>query len=84
MADRLRKERQLTPRPSSPGFPLTLFVLALVAVPPAHAYLDPGTGSLVIQVLIAAGVGAAVAVKVFWKRIAAFLRRAFHKDAPSS
>jgi len=38
----------------------------------------------VVQVLIAAGVGAAFAVKVFWKRIAAFLRRAFHKDDPSA
>lgn len=83
MADRIRKERQLTPRTSSSGFLLTLFVLALVAVPPAHAYLDPGTGSLIIQVLIAAVVGTAFAVKVFWRRIAAFLRRAFHKDDPS-
>lgn len=82
MADRIRKEPPLIPRMRSPGFLLTLFVLALVAVPPAHAYLDPGTGSLVIQVLIAAVVGAAFAVKVFWKRIAAFLRRAFHKDDP--
>jgi hypothetical protein len=68
----------------SPGSLVVLFVLALVAVPRAHAYLDPGTGSMIIQVLIAVVVGAAFAVKVFWKRIAAFLRRLFHKDNPSS
>ncbi len=32
------------------------------------AYLDPGTGSLIIQMLIGALVGGAVAAKVFWKR----------------
>jgi hypothetical protein len=84
MADRIRKELQLKPRMRSPGSLLVLFVLALVAVPPAHAYLDPGTGSMIIQVLIAVFVGAAFAVKVFWKRIVAFLRRVFHKDQPSS
>jgi len=46
-----------------------------VAIPTAHAYLDPGTGSYVFQVLIGAVLGAAVAVKVFWKRIWGFVTR---------
>jgi hypothetical protein len=36
------------------------------------AYLDPGAGSLLIQVLIAAFAGAAVALKVYWVRIKRF------------
>jgi hypothetical protein len=41
--------------------------LALLAFhPPAHAYIDPGTGSLIIQGLIAAFVGAAFALKNFY------------------
>lgn len=35
----------------------------------ALAYVDPGTGSFVIQGIMAAVVGVAVAVKMFWHRI---------------
>lgn len=42
-------------------------LLALLAFQqPAHAYIDPGTGSLIIQGLIAAFVGAAFALKNFY------------------
>ncbi len=42
------------------------------STPPA--YLDPGTGSLIIQMLIGGLIGGAVAAKVFWKRGAARLK----------
>jgi hypothetical protein len=37
------------------------------------AYLDPGTGSMILQVILGGVAGAAVAVKMFWHRIIAFL-----------
>ena len=40
-----------------------------ITIPNAHAYLDPGTGSYVFQVVAGALLGAAVAVKVFWSRL---------------
>jgi len=43
----------------------------------AAAYIDPGTGSYVLQVAIAFLVGLAFSIKVFWKKIAAFLQRVF-------
>jgi flagellar biosynthesis protein FliQ len=43
----------------------------------AAAYIDPGTGSYVLQIAIAAAVGLAFSIKVFWKKIAAFLRKTF-------
>jgi len=43
----------------------------------AAAYIDPGTGSYVLQIAIAFLVGLAFSIKVFWKKIAAFLRRTF-------
>ena len=46
---------------------------ALLRPAPAHAYIDPGTGSFVIQGIIAAVVGAGVALKMFWGRIKAAL-----------
>ena len=36
-------------------------------------YLDPGTGSMILQVILGGVAGAAVAVKVFWHRIIAFI-----------
>lgn len=32
-------------------------------------YLDPGSGSLIIQLVLALVLGAGVAVKIFWGRI---------------
>ncbi len=36
------------------------------------AYIDPGTGSIILQALVATVVGAAIAVKLFWHRILKF------------
>jgi hypothetical protein len=46
----------------------------------AHAYLDPGTGSYIIQIALAALVGSLFAVRLFWGRIKAFFRRLFSKE----
>lgn len=32
-------------------------------------YLDPGSGSFIIQLLLGAGLGLAVGAKVYWKKI---------------
>lgn len=37
------------------------------------AYIDPGTGSIILQAIIGAVVGAAIAIKLFWHRILKFL-----------
>ena len=41
----------------------------------AFGYIDPGTGSYMLQVAIAFLVGIAFSVKVFWKKIRAFLSK---------
>ena len=41
------------------------------------AYIDPGTGSLMIQVLIGVLAGSAVAVKIYWTRVKGFFRNVF-------
>lgn len=40
----------------------------------AHAYLDPGTGSMILQALIAGVAFAAVTIKMYWYKIVAFLK----------
>jgi hypothetical protein len=55
------------------GCVLVLALFCLLAIPaPAHAYLDPGTGSLILQGLVAAFAGAVLALKLYWSRIKAF------------
>lgn len=44
-----------------------------------HAYLDPGSGSFILQLLLAALLGAAFLVKVYWGKIKAFFGRVFSK-----
>ena len=54
-----------------------MVVFVLMTVMPnayAQAYLDPGSGSLIIQLLIAGLLGLAVSVKVFWGSILTLLR----------
>lgn len=41
----------------------------------AHAYIDPGIGSIIFQVAIGGLIGAAVAIKVFWKKIVLFFKK---------
>ena len=44
-----------------------LFVLAFSSE--ASAYLDPGTGSMIFQLLICGLAGLALAIKLFWRQI---------------
>lgn len=55
---------------------LTSSVLAGV-VASKLAYLDPGSGSYLIQLLIAALLGGAFVIKAFWRQIVAFFARIF-------
>ena len=41
----------------------------------AYAYLDPGTGSFIIQGLIAGFVGGLYALKIYWKKIKSFFSK---------
>lgn len=40
--------------------------------PPAYAYLDPGTGSYIFQVLVGALLGGAFVLKGYWSSIRNF------------
>ena len=56
------------------------FLLVLASTHEAHAYIDPGTGSYVIQLIIAALVGVGFAVKVYWGRIKGFFSRSSSEE----
>ncbi len=43
----------------------------------AFAYIDPGTGSQVLQVVLAVLLGGIFFIKMFFKRIASFFKKLF-------
>jgi len=56
-------------------------VVCLLVLPQdAHAYLDPGTGSYVLQMIIAGLLGAAFAIKMSWLRIKRFISGLFSRN----
>ena len=57
--------------------PEVLFVMLACAAffaPPAHAYIDPGTGNFIFQLLLGTIVGAAATFKIWWARVLAFVK----------
>jgi hypothetical protein len=62
------------------GWALGFMAVWVLAAPArALAYLDPGTGSYLFQILIAALAGGIFAIKLFWGRISAFFSGVFGK-----
>lgn len=54
---------------------IAFILLLLIFYENAHAYLDAGTGSYIIQILVAFFVGGVFALKLTW----GYFRRAFQK-----
>ena len=58
---------------------LTIVMLVLGALftfeIPAHAYLDPGSGSMLLQVLLGGFAAVGVIAKLYWHRLTAAFRR---------
>lgn len=52
--------------------PLAAFYAIVVFAQPAYAYLDPGTGSMIIQIIIGSIVAAAAAGRFYWSKIKSF------------
>jgi hypothetical protein len=64
----------------------TVLVIALgllAARPAAAQYLDPGAGSVVIQVIIAGVVGAAAVIRFYWTKITSVFARGARKPPQS-
>ena len=44
-------------------------VLLILSAGPVNAYLDPGTGSMLLQVILGGIAAVGVAIKLFWHKI---------------
>lgn len=54
---------------SSLAFGASLAVVTLLIPSTAHAYMDPGTGMLIIHTIVGALVGGLIMVKLFWRNL---------------
>ena len=52
-------------------------VASLICTGPAWAYLDPGTGSMMLQLLLGGIAGAMVVGKLYWHRFRQFVTSRF-------
>ena len=60
---------------------IVVFLSLFLVTKPAFAYLDPGTGGMLIQIVLGGVAGLAVAGKLFWHQLKSFFR--FGKDDKS-
>lgn len=61
-----------------------VLVVVLFTWVPALAYVDPGTGSYVFQLVLAGSMAAVFALKTYWRKLRDLLRKAlgFREDQP--
>jgi hypothetical protein len=61
---------------------LSISLLTWLSAPPTHvrAYLDPGSGSILLQLLIAGILGAILVLRSSWGKVKTFFTRLFSRD----
>jgi len=61
---------------------IIIFTLALVLVSYdfAYAYIDPSTGSYILQLVLAGLLGALFTLKIFWKKIKLTIVQLFSRN----
>tara|TARA_B100000686_G_scaffold229008_1_gene236389 strand:+ start:2073 stop:2264 length:192 start_codon:yes stop_codon:yes gene_type:complete len=48
---------------------LVILISSSLFISDAYAYIDPGSGSLILQMILGALVGAGIAIKVYWFKL---------------
>jgi len=50
----------------------------------ANAYINPGTGSFIIQTIIAVIIGGSFTLKLYWKKVRTFITSLFSKQTTNT
>jgi len=58
---------------------ILLVCFVLIFPQRADAYLDPGTGSFILQLLMASILGALFTIKLYWRKVKSFFADLFSK-----
>jgi len=48
---------------------LAVVVLLVLVAAPAYAYIDPGSGSMLVQLLTGGAAGALILLRLYWRRL---------------
>jgi|TARA_B110000093_G_C12552374_1_gene238419 uncharacterized membrane protein len=57
-----------------------LFLSFFLFTSSAHAYLDPGTGSIILQAIVGAFAAFFSTLYIFWEKVKIFFSKVFKKD----
>ncbi len=57
-----------------------VFIILTMRQTAVDAYLDAGTGSIIVQALIGGLVGGLFALKIFWGRISTFFKNTISRE----
>jgi len=64
---------------------VVVLMVAFVSIAgPAHAYLDPGTGSMILSALIGIVAAVALALKMFWYQLVGWVRGSRRGSRPGT
>jgi hypothetical protein len=69
---------------NSRNWPRLALIVAILGLFPAKAaaYIDPGSGSVMLQVLVGGLLAVGVTLRMYWGRLVAMFRRGDSKDKP--
>lgn len=60
---------------------LIFIALLVMTTKKSHAYIDPGSGSYLLQIFLAFVLGSSFALRSYWKKLFNYLSRFFKKPA---
>ena len=58
---------------------IIIFLSFFILTTNAHAYLDPGTGSIILQAIIGAFAAFFTSIYIFWNKVKNFYKKIFKK-----
>ena len=58
---------------------IAIFLFFFILTTKAHAYLDPGTGSIILQAIIGAFAAFFTSIYIFWNKVKNFYKKIFKK-----
>jgi hypothetical protein len=59
---------------------IIIFLSFFILTTKAHAYLDPGTGSIILQAIVGAFAAFFTSIYIFWNKVKNFYKKIFNKN----
>lgn len=57
------------------NFFITFFFFSTMLITEAHSYIDPGTGSIILQAIIGGIAALGFTIKLYWYKIKSFFKK---------